>query len=272
MKLLSPILTLALAATCASPLAAAPKPRTATGKWVLDFAEHQCLATRDYGTPADPLVLALKPSPVGTLMQVAVVTHAKLSSTAKGVPVAIRIDGGPVLQSKVLAFNAKAGGLRPVRINLPPATFAPMRQATSVAFDAPGELEESFVLTQMPALMAQMDTCLTDLRHYWNIDDPTRLKQRARAKTDLASYISDRDYPKSSVHEEEAGTVEFVLLIDETGKLADCTLTATSNVPLLDSQSCAIFMSRAKFSPAIGQDGKPARDAIKSRIRWVLPD
>jgi TonB family protein len=275
MKKLFPIVALSLAAIPGiSPLAAAPKPRPATGKWVLDFADHQCLATRDYGTAADPLVLALKPSPMGKIMQVAMVTHAKLSSTARSVPAQISIDGRPPLQSSLLAFNAKAGGLRSIRINLPLESFSPMRQASSVSIDAPGEIEIGFALTQMPALMAQMDVCLADLRHHWNIEeaDNARLTTHAKPKAFLSTYVKDSDYPATATRKEEGGTVAFVLLIDEAGKIADCTLTQTSNSPTLDAQSCAIFVARAQFSPATGADGKPTRDAISSHIRWVMPD
>jgi hypothetical protein len=48
-------------------------------------------------------------------------------------------------------------------------------------------------------------------------------------------------------------------------------VTQTSGVAALDGQSCAKFSERARFEPAIGVDGKPAKDGHRTRIRWNLP-
>ena len=66
------------------------------------------------------------------------------------------------------------------------------------------------------------------------------------------------------------GAVSLALLIDEQGKVADCTVTQTSGVAALDAQSCAIIKERGKFSPAIGHDGKPAKSSWLQRINWAL--
>jgi len=66
------------------------------------------------------------------------------------------------------------------------------------------------------------------------------------------------------------GSVAFVLLIDEEGKVADCTVTETSGVASLDAQSCAIVKERAKFKPATGLDGKPSKSSYFQRISWRL--
>ncbi len=122
--------------------------------------------------------------------------------------------------------------------------------------------------------MIQIDRCLADLQQHWNINEDAKAKLRSRARSvkSLAAYFSDDDYPAMAVRKEETGTVEIALLIDETGKVADCTVTATSNVAALDAQSCALLTARAKFVPAVGADGKPAKDAFLNRIRWVMPD
>ena len=62
----------------------------------------------------------------------------------------------------------------------------------------------------------------------------------------------------------------FVLLIDETGRVADCTVIETSGVASLDAQTCGAVKLQARFKPAIGLDGKPAKDGVVQRVSWIL--
>ena len=112
------------------------------------------------------------------------------------------------------------------------------------------------------------------LRRVWNVGsvdgEQSPLPQRARAN--LARLFSSDDYPAISVRGEASGAVKFALLINEAGKVADCTVIETSGVAALDAQTCVIVRARAKFEPAVGADGKPAKDANISRVRWELPN
>jgi TonB family protein len=265
---------LALAAAAALLLAPAPSPAAPAGLphnpkagWVVDFAEHQCLASRDYGSAADPLFLALKPSPMGAMMQIMIVFRARAASEPTEAPVAIRVNGGPPIAAHLLAFNGKRPGLRQVQINVPLDAFAPMRQAARVSFES-REVNETFALAQMPALMTQMDRCVADLRRYWNIDAAPPLRSRASAH--LGNIIRSEDYPAVAISKEEGGAAEFSLLIDEAGKVADCVVVQTSNVPVLDAQACALITTRARFKPATNGAGKPAKDALTTSVTWRI--
>src|SRR3954471_4060203 len=95
-------------------------PRMPTSRWVVDFAATQCLATRNYGSETEPLTLALKPSVVGNVIQIAIVLPAR--KTMLGEPeekaVTVRIDDRPPTAARLLAVSAKRGELRSLWINL----------------------------------------------------------------------------------------------------------------------------------------------------------
>lgn len=247
--------------------AAPPAPRSPTAPWTLDFAEQQCLASRPYGTADKPLFLGFKPAPVGAVVQIVVVLAARTAMQAQEEPVTIRVDGRPPLTASELAFRGKTLSLRQIQINLPVEQFESLRQATTVSFES-RDFNESFALAQMPALMKEMDRCVADLRRHWNMDGSPPL--RSRAKADLHTLIGSDDYPDAAVRKEEGGIVRFALLVDEKGKVADCAVTQTSGVAALDAQACALITARAKFQPAIGADGKPARDAVNSSVTWRI--
>lgn len=100
--------------------------------------------------------------------------------------------------------------------------------------------------------------------------EPKRIEP-ARAKANLASYVSDEDYPSNAVRNEEQGTTRFRLAVGPDGKVKDCTVTSSSGSSALDATTCKLMRQRAKFTPATGSDGKPTSDTVASAIRWVLP-
>ena len=93
----------------------------------------------------------------------------------------------------------------------------------------------------------------------------------AKAKANLASYVSDADYPDSAIRAEEQGTTGFRLQVGPDGRVSSCEVTSSSGSAALDSATCRIMKSRARFTPAHDATGKPVGDSASSRIKWVLP-
>ena len=101
--------------------------------------------------------------------------------------------------------------------------------------------------------------------------EPIKVKP-ARARANLASYVSDEDYPSSAVRNEEQGTTRFRLGVGPDGKVTECTVTGSSGSGALDSATCKLMKQRARFTPARGSDGRVTTDSVASAIRWVLPE
>ena len=100
---------------------------------------------------------------------------------------------------------------------------------------------------------------------------PAKKLEPARAKANLASYVSDADYPASAQRNEEQGTTRFRLTVGADGKVTDCTVTGSSGSSALDSTTCRIMKSRARFEPARDSSGNRTSDSVSSAIKWVLP-
>jgi TonB family protein len=88
----------------------------------------------------------------------------------------------------------------------------------------------------------------------------------------LASYVSDADYPVEAIRREEQGTVRFRLHITPEGRVGRCVIVETSGSPSLDETTCRIMTERARFTPARDSNGAAIADQIESRIKWVLPE
>jgi TonB family protein len=100
--------------------------------------------------------------------------------------------------------------------------------------------------------------------------DPSR-DPPERTRANLASYFSDDDYPAVALRAEEEGTVSFRLTIDADGRVADCQVTASSGSAALDSATCRILRSRARYSPARDARGRPTIGSDAARVTWRLP-
>jgi TonB family protein len=269
MWLKSAVVALALASAIA-PQAKA-EPRAPTGKWNVNFADAQCVAHRDYGASAKPLRLLLKAPPVGEVVQVAVRQEA-FAGEPQQAKVTVTVDGAPPLKTNLLMFTPQGSRERTYLLNLSSADFSAVRQSKTLSLRS-RDLNEDFALSGMEPLMKIVDECVADLRLVFNVgvkgEQPTKFRRRASGN--VARFFSDSDYPDVSVMKGESGRVGFGLLIAEDGRVADCTIVSTSGVPVLDSQACALLKSRVRLKPAIGVDGKPAKDSVVGGIVWRMP-
>jgi TonB family protein len=252
--------------------AATAEPRAPTGKWNVDFADAQCVAHRDYGAGPGSPKLILKAPAIGDVMQVAILRDSARSEPAQ-VGATLAIDERPPLKASMTMFSPKDSKQRVYLLNMPSADFALVRRARTLSVRSQG-LNETFALSSMEPLMKVMDDCVADLKRVFNVapagTEPAALPTRAKAN--LVDYFRHEDYPEVALEKGQTGKVQFALLIQEDGRVADCTIVAPSGVAALDSQACAMLKARAKFEPARGHDGKPAKDATVGAVTWRIND
>jgi protein TonB len=84
------------------------------------------------------------------------------------------------------------------------------------------------------------------------------------------SWIPPNAYPPGAKASAEEGRVGFTLMIDETGSVSDCKVTATSESPLLDETTCALMSANGRFTPPRDKKGKPTASQWSSSVRWKL--
>lgn len=268
MKIVSRI-SLSLAALAS--IAAAPsQPRQPTARWVVNFEDAQCVASRNYGTEEKPLFLALKPSPLGQVMRVMLIRKGP-ARDAQQIPGTIRFGEGEAIKTNLLAYADSATKRVAYAINLPMKTFAANRNSTVIEITGP-PAGAQLAVSRLSDVLSTLDECVRNLQDAWNIgpEHEIRIKQGPRVERPLTDLFSSMDYPAQAISGRDSGSAGVVLLVDETGALRDCSVDEPSGVATLDAMSCFIIKSRAKFAPAVGQDGKPARSVVLQRIQWRI--
>ena len=88
--------------------------------------------------------------------------------------------------------------------------------------------------------------------------------------TNLATYLSDFDYPVEARQRREQGTVSFRLTIGPDGRPTECVVTQSSGSAILDETTCRLMRERPRFTPARDRNGNPVSDTVEARIRWRL--
>ncbi|CAA9509062.1 MAG: hypothetical protein AVDCRST_MAG09-1475 [uncultured Sphingomonas sp.] len=260
---------MAIAATVPQPAAAAP--REPTGKWMVDFGETQCIAQRSYGTPDKPLTLMPKAPETGGVLQLFVIRKGAVRSFAEQLDGRLRAGNAPAKQLTALAYTPPKQRFRVFLYNLPRADVAAWPTSTSLDVRAEASLREELALTGLHPLLKIMDECVADLRSHWNYTrEGVPSNHRQSAMGDLTGLIRSEDYPAINIRNNQTGRVKVVLLVGADGKVADCSLTETSGVAALDAQTCVLIKDRAKLRPAIGADGRPARDVVVQAVHWLI--
>ena len=259
-----------LLATSVAAQGAEPSPRAPTGKWTVDFDAAQCVAVRDYGIPDRPMRLFLKAPPVGEVIQIGVTRKASRVD-ADQIDATVTLGDLAPLKTTLLQFSPKSGDTRIYLLNLPAADFrAAVVEAKTLWIHASG-FSENFALTQMGPLLKVIDGCVDDLKRTFNIAEGAAaagpLARRARG--DIRRHFDPGHYPTTALRAGQSGIVRIVLLIDEQGRVADCTVTETSGFASLDAQTCAVLKEKARFEHARNGEGQAVKDSVTTRVRWI---
>lgn len=264
------IRALAGAAILAASTVAQSAPLRPTGKWVVHFDDAQCLAERNYGSEKNPLIFALKQPVLGDVMQLDIV-EVHPSGPPTQVDGRIQFDNGEPAEVSVLRFAPPKDRHRIHMMNVPIKQFESGRSARTIHVYAQS-IDETFELDQIGPLLDLMGQCVDDLAKVWNVTSSANEERNIRqdVKGNLAGLVKGDDYPWQSLLREDTGAAVVALLVNEQGKVADCSVIHTSGVAILDAQTCVVLKNRATFVPAVGKDGKPAKDAFIQRINWQL--
>lgn len=94
----------------------------------------------------------------------------------------------------------------------------------------------------------------------------------AKPRNDPNRWVTTEDYRGNWIRRELTGRARFRLDILADGRVAGCTITASSGHPELDAATCALVSKRAMFQPARGSEGEPVAGSYTSAIDWQLPE
>lgn len=248
-------------------VSSADEPLQPAKPWILDYADTECVAWREYGTAGHSINLVVRPSPDGETYDLDLAQARAAGPFVEEFRGSLDFGNGPI-SATVLHYQNVAEKLQIYQFRISSAQMAQARSATSVTMER-GNYQATvrLALQSMPNLLKGLDQCNVDLRRYWNVGG----KPAQHAQGDVRTIFTDEDYPALPIGGMGQGTAQFLLFIDELGKVAACHILRPSGVPALDAMGCIVIKQRAKFTPARDVSGKPVRDAVVTPpVAWHL--
>jgi hypothetical protein len=238
--------------------------------WKLDYSPTQCAELRDYGEPAKPVIFSIIPAPNGKSYEFVLVYKTPHPGGIEEVHGSVDFGSGPI-SALVLRYGSKDGKLTLYRYRISADEMQQARSAKAVALQS-AYMDASFELDQTSAVLDSLQRCTADLMRYWNYDGEEQGSIAVPSKGDVRSIFSAFDYPRDALVKGEQGTTQYLLLVDERGRVAGCHVLIATGIPNLDSRGCIVLLARAKFSPARDRAGKPVRSAVVTpEVVWRIP-
>jgi hypothetical protein len=257
-----------LAAGAAALIAAIPAgaaPLSPVDAWTVDYGETQCAARRSFGADGRTATLTLRPAIDGSSYEVWIADGRGDFQIPTQVSGRANFGGGAV-RTWVLKHRDPATSNQVYRFRVPADEVARAEAGSVVAFSADAYSAQLDGVNLRAAVTA-LGACLEDLRAYWK---PGSASARpAAARENLESLLRPANHEDSGMWGGVRGSARYVLFIDPAGKLAGCEAVSEDASPILAVLGCSILRERAQFSPALDQNGEPARGLITtSPVRW----
>lgn len=99
---------------------------------------------------------------------------------------------------------------------------------------------------------------------------PVARPKLASPRGNLGEWVTRDDYPARAIREEWTGVTRFRLDIGADGRVTGCTVTAGSGHEELDRVACTRVGARARFEPAMDENGAKVVGTYAGAIRWEI--
>lgn len=250
---------LSLAVAAALP-AHASQPLEPASKWQVDFGQTGCVALRKYGGETGGAHLVLKRYAIGERFELALIEDGAAAEPLSGEGT-IGVGGEAVTVPALRFGDADAGRTVTTWYGDGLASLASADQI-DLAF---GEATSSLALTQTGKVVEALEKCQAMLGDYYNIEG---VASPAEGAVDV---LRDDDWPLLAEDEDSESVFRALLLLDEEGKVAECSLLSFAGDALFVARSCGLIRDRASFKPATDADGQPVRSAyVTPVVAWRL--
>ena len=116
--------------------------------------------------------------------------------------------------------------------------------------------------------------CNDALARDWKID-PTfmaSLRRKPEPREKPGYWIQDEDYPLTAALRGEGGMIILRYMVGIDGRARDCTIVKPTASESINRRSCGFLVTRARYRPALGPDGKPVPAPVVMVLHWIMPD
>jgi hypothetical protein len=143
------------------------------------------------------------------------------------------------------------------KFGLTPSEMREVVAAHQVTVQVGGAPQQSFAAAGLEDALRHLQECTSTLRYKWHVGRGYATETGARGDT---RPILEAAVPAWLGMHMRSGAVQFILFVDETGKVVDCDIHAAPGAPLLEELGCELLRREATFQPARDAGGKAMKD------------
>jgi TonB family protein len=256
--------------------------------WNIDFGEKSCRLTRFFGASDKPHVLIIDQywpdQYFGLALAGPLVDHIdgegkfalrffEGQEPIRRVPFKGSIEGfGAAYFYTRIGIATKdqpATGPQPIGTRFPAVDTRSAKDAAFVSLSADGN-EIRLATGPLDDAFQILNQCARDFVGFWGLDqEKHRTATRMPYWTNEAAMVATVDFiPFERIKPGERGIVRLRMIIDEAGKLVDCTVIEAPDVELVERPVCQA-MKQARFEPGLDADGKPMRSFYATTITYA---
>lgn len=282
------LIPLALALTL-QPAVAADRPPIVlakVSKWEINYDKEACHLLAKFGTGKEETIIRLTRYEPGTNFDLTL--FGKIFDTRSST-MDVEVGFGLTPPLKRQAMTGTASNKLPLMIlvsqrldgwtyqgpNVAQPLVTPEQEARATVLDLklPGKKHYQLQTGSFAMPMQAMRACLADLVKSWGYDPEhyASFRQRPIPLTNPGTWIGTNDYPMHSVYQGQNGIVQFRLDVGPDGIVAGCHVLYRTNPDEFADLTCKLLTKRAKFKPALDENGAPVRSFYINKVRWMIP-
>jgi hypothetical protein len=121
--------------------------------------------------------------------------------------------------------------------------------------------------------LAALRKCTNNLATTWGIDvaKHTNLKRFVTPTKSPGTWIVSNDYPLKMLDQGKRSIIQFRLMVDIAGNPTSCHIQQSNRLKEFDDTVCRALMRRARFDPALAEDGTPIASYYINSVFFQLP-
>lgn len=237
-------------------------------KWVVDFDDQRCFASRRFRSTTESLILGISPWPIFDWTKVVIERPGKVDGMLplKG---EVSVDGGKPYDVFMMTADSANDGRIIYSFTLPGAALDELKGGQQLHVQS-RQLNADIPLTSLTPVISKLNECIPLLLEHWG---HPKEKQAIQASYPVIRGLPFRtgDYPGTAIRRGAVGAVESLLSIGIDGRVSDCKIIRSSGHQDLDKRTCETLIKRGRFDPARDRNGEPMVSPYFQSINWIMP-
>lgn len=248
---------------------ASTTPMAPADKWAVEQVAGRCHATRRYGASGE-ITLRMTAQPLTSTYSLSVDLNRRIDIKYDDPVTVILEPTGKTLTGRASVFLSSNGRPTVIGTLIDKSPFAD-GNISAISVSANNERLAYLAITSMPQLVAALNKCQDVVLAAFGVDMTTQAAVATLPEPVNKRILSADTYPIAALRAGAEGTVGGRFQVSSTGSVTDCVVALSSGNAALDQRSCAIWLSRGRFKPALDKAGHPIASAQIFSMEWRLP-